>query len=376
MTVPPLPPPVLIQDPDTLRRMVTALAAEKRIAVDTESNSLHAYRERVCLIQFSTPESDYLVDPLALSDLAPLGPIFADPGLEKVIHAAEYDLICLRRDFDFQVDRLFDTRVACRTLGQVQAGLGDLLSETFDVHLNKRFQRANWGQRPLTPDLLDYARLDTHFLLPLRDRLAEALQAAGRCEEAIEECERLTHLEAHENGFDPEGFWHIANARHLTPEQAGALRQLYLLREDQASRADRPPFKIMGDKTLLAIAQVLPSNEEDLQVIPGMTAGQIRRYGRGLLTAVARGRREPRPRRPSGDKVDETVLARHEALRDWRKKVAAARLVESDVILPREVLWEIARTAPRNGDELQAIMTPLHWRFRTYGQDILRVLWG
>ncbi len=367
---------MVVTEPHGLGAMASHLAGQSRIAVDTESNSLYAYRERVCLVQFSVPEVDYLVDPLALADLSRLGRIFADPGVEKVFHAAEYDLICLKRDFGFACTPLFDTRVASRTLGRPQDGLGDLLAQQFGLQLNKRFQRADWGQRPLPPALLDYARLDTHYLLELRDQLAEALHAAGRWEMAREEFVRLEQTDAHTNGFDPRGFWRIANARHLDPLRAGVLQELYCLREELAQRADRPPFKILGDKTLMAVAQALPTATAELAGLPGMTERQIHKHGRPLIEAVARGRQAPTLRPPPAERVDEAVLERYEKLRLWRKKAAAAAGVESDVILPRDIVWEIARQAPRRPDELERVMGPLVWRFASYGHDLLRLLWG
>lgn len=356
--------------------MVSSLQTQPRVAVDTESNSLHAYRERVCLIQFSIPTADYLVDPLALSDLAPLGPFFAAADVEKVFHAAEYDLMCLKRDFGFACRRLFDTRVASRTLGWPQDGLGDLLLQQFGLQLDKRHQRSDWGQRPLPPGLLDYARLDTHYLLELRDRLAEALRRAGRWEEACEEFVRLEQVEAHCNGFDPDGYWRIATAGKLSPPQVAVLQQLYLLREDLARAADRPPFKVMGNQTLLAVAQAAPMTLDALATLPGMTDRQIQRYGEPLLAAVHRGLRMPPPQPPAHERIEDDVLARYDALRLWRKRAAEAHQVESDVILPREVLWEIARRAPHNAEELKQIMTPLLWRHQAYGREILRVLSG
>ena len=356
--------------------MASNLAGQTRIAVDTESNSLYAYRERVCLIQFSYPGVDYLVDPLALPELTRLGSIFADPGVEKVFHAAEYDLICLKRDFGFGCTPLFDTRVASRTLGWPQDGLGDLLAQQFGLQLNKRFQRADWGQRPLPPALLDYARLDTHYLLALRDQLVEALHTAGRWEMAREEFVRLEQTDAHTNGFDPRGYWRIANARHLDPQRAGVLQELYCLREELAQRADRPPFKILGDKTLMAVAQAMPATTAELAGLPGMTDRQIHKHGQPLIEAVVRGRQAPQHRPPPAERVDDEILDRYETLRLWRKKAAEAAGVESDVILPREVVWEIARHAPRRPEELRQVMAPLEWRFEIYGPDLLRLLWG
>jgi ribonuclease D len=375
MSLPSLPPPVLIQELAELERLAAGIGGQRRIAVDTESNSLYAYRERVCLIQFSTRGSDYLVDPLAVSDLSCLAPIFADPKIEKVFHAAEYDVLCLKRDFGFKMSNLFDTRIASRTLGRKRSGLGDILAEEFQVEINKRFQRANWGKRPLSPDLLDYARLDTHFLLQLRDRLAKALRAAGRWEEAREACEAVKLVEPEPANFDPQGFWRIARARQLKPEQAGILRQLYLLREKYARRLDRPPFKVLGDKTLFAIAQEMPRSLEALGKLPGMTSGQLHRYGKDVLEAIKRGRNGPRPKPPSNARVEEVVMSRYQTLREWRMRVARTRQVESDIVLPRDLVWDIAHRAPRDRKALKELMGPYEWRFQTYGDDILHLLW-
>jgi ribonuclease D len=217
--------------------------------------------------------------------------------------------------------------------------------------------------------------LDTHYLLPLRDRLAEALRAIGRWEEAREDCERIANVNAHENGFDPEGYWRISNACTLAPKQIAILRELYLYRDSEARRLDRPPFKILGEKTLLAIAEASPKGSRELQSLPGMTQGQMRRHERGILAAVKRGQRAPFPRRPSHKPLDEAVRIRYEALRTWRKDIAREREVESDIILPRDVLFEIAQSAPHDAESLQKVMAPLDWRFKKYGNHILQVLW-
>src|SRR5688572_19484540 len=172
-----LPPPVWVADQNSLKHMVAKLSVQPRIAVDTESNSLHAYRERVCLIQFSIPEVDFVVDPFAVKeDLSSLAPVFADPKIEKIFHAAEYDLICLRRDFGFQFANLFDTMQAARILGYPFVGLDNILLEKFGVRIDKKHQKANWGARPLTSQQIDYARQDTHYLFQLRDLLESLLR--------------------------------------------------------------------------------------------------------------------------------------------------------------------------------------------------------
>lgn len=374
MDQPKLPPPQLINNNDLLHALITELSSQPRMAVDTESNSLYAYQEQVCLIQFSIPGEDYLVDPIVLPEMSALSPIFANPEIEKVFHGAEYDITCLKRDFCFTFTNLFDTRIASRTLGRKHSGLRAILADELGVEINKRFQRANWGKRPLTSDMLDYARLDTHYLLPLRDHLVEALHIAGLWEETHEACEYLTKVDAHNNIFDPEGYWRISNANKLAPRQMAVLRELYLYRDQQARRLDRPPFKILGDKTLLAITHANPADIKELNPLPGMTSRQIKRFGEDLILAVARGRRAPLPRRPSHKRHDEDAHSRYEALRAWRKKVAQLRNVESDVILPRDILWDIAHAAPRDAKSLQKVMSPLEYRFQTYGQEIIKIL--
>jgi ribonuclease D len=302
-----LPAPILVADDAALRQLAETLAREPAVGVDTESNSLFAYRERVCLIQFSTPAQDFIVDPLAVSDLSPLAPLFADPAQQKIFHASEYDVICLKRDYNFQFSNLFDTMVAARTLGWPQLGLAAILENHFGVKMNKRFQRADWGLRPLTGELLDYARLDTRFLVPLRSVLEAELAAKGRLEEAREEFARLEKVAGAVNGVNPNAFWRINGARDLAPNQASVLRELHEYRERQAERADRPPFKVMSDQTLLEIARTGPNSLNDLEGLPGMTPQQIRRHGANLLKAVRRGLGGPPARPPHYEREPDAV---------------------------------------------------------------------
>lgn len=372
----PLSAPILVADQDSLGRLVGALATCPVVGVDTESNSLHAYRERVCLIQFSTPDADYIVDPIAVSDVSRLGPLFANASQQKVFHAAEYDIICLRRDYHFEFTNLFDTMSAARTLGWPQVGLAAILDTHFGVTMNKKYQRADWKRRPLTAEQLDYARLDTHHLVALRDRQFAALTEAGRWPEAHEEFARLARQGggADPAGPDPAAFWRVTGARSLTPAQAGVLQALFAYREQQAERLDRPPFKVMGEATLLELARRGPRRSEDLQGVPGMTPEQMQRHAHGVLRAVEQGRQAPAPSAPQADREPDEVRDRYDRLHSWRKGRARARGVESDVILPRTALWDLARRAPRTEGELAHIADFGPWRRETYGAEILALL--
>ncbi|MBI3361793.1 MAG: ribonuclease D [Chloroflexi bacterium] len=368
------PRPVWVASKRDLSTVVDRLAAEPALAVDTESNSLFAYRERICLIQFSTRTADYLIDPLALKDLSPLDALLADPRIEKIFHACEYDLICLRRDYGFRVVNVFDTMIAARTLGWPKMGLATILEGLWGLKTNKRYQRADWSRRPLSPEQLLYACLDTRHLLPLRDLLYDELKSGDRLEEAREEFERLTHVNGATAIFDPEGFWRINGARDLAPREAAILRELYLYREKVAERADKPPFKVIGEDTLIAIARRQPREAKDLQGLPGMSEGQIKRHQQGLLKAVQRGLATTTPRPPQHGRSDEATLARYEALRTWRKKKAQSRGVESDVIVPRDALWAIAQANPKTADDLTGIGELGPWRRDKYGEEMMTVL--
>ena len=376
MLNPSLPPPIVVADEDSLARLVSALASCPVVAVDTESNSLHAYRERVCLIQFSTPEADYIVDAIRLPDLGSLAPVFANPDQQKVFHAAEYDVVCLRRDYGFAFANIFDTMSAARTLGWPQVGLAAILDTHFGVKVNKKYQRADWQRRPLTAEQLDYARMDTHYLVALRDRQLQALTQSGYRAEAQEEFERLAGLRSSVDpaGPDPAAFWRVKGARDLTPAQAAVLQALFAYREQQAKRIDRPPFMVMGEAALLELARRAPRRTDDLQGLPGMAPEQTRRHADAVLRAVQQGLEAPAPVAPRALREDDDVLDRYDRLHTWRKERARARGVDSDVIVPRTTLWDLARRPPRTQGELKHIADFGPWRRETYGEEILALL--
>jgi len=375
VTLPALPSPIAVTSPPQLAALLEALSAQPAVAVDTESNSLYAYQEQVCLIQFSIPDADYIVDPLAGLDLSPLAHLFADPGVQKVLHAAEYDVMCLKRDFGFRFASLFDTMWAARILGWPRVGLGDVLRETFGVRTNKRYQRYNWGKRPLEQEALAYARVDTHYLLPLRRLQADALMQKGRLEEAQEVFDQLAASEPVPHTFDPEDFRRVKGAFDLTRREQAILRELYVWRDREARRRDRPLFKVLNDHILVALAQACPRTPDKLADVSGLKPYHVRRYGRHILRAIERGiRARPPEPPPPPPRHSEAEVARFQALRAWRKQVAAEREVDADVIISNAVLWALAEQNPRALEGLNHINGLGPWKRKTYGEAILKVL--
>ena len=282
---PPRLEPVLVADARALDELLAALAAEPAVALDTESNSFHVYRERVCLIQLSTRGGDFVVDPFAV-DVRPLGPVLASAEA-VVLHGADYDVRCLKREYGFALPSLFDTMAAARRLGRAGLGLSALVEEHFGVALSKDFQRSDWGRRPLAAEQVRYAALDTHFLLPLFDLLARELRERGLWEAAKVEFARIAAVEPRPRVFDPEGWRRLKGARDLDAAGRAVLRALWILREERAGALDRPPFKVMPEQAMLEVARRRPKAEQDLLRIPGVTSVVLRRMGDALLAALA-----------------------------------------------------------------------------------------
>ena len=368
-----LPKPIFVDTPGKLRQAVQAMMAEPVVAVDTESNSLFAYHERVCLLQFSIPEQDFLVDPIVLDDLSPLEPLFSAPDIEKIFHAAEYDLIMLDQDFGFTFDNLFDTMAGARILGWKAVGLGSLLQTHFGIKVEKKYQRANWGKRPISPEMLTYAQLDTHYLIPLRNTIKAELERTGRWAIAEEDFRRACQVHAHQvrDGAD---CWHINGARELSPQQQAVLQEICRYRDQKARTLDRPLFKVISNGALLKIAETCPRSIRELESIQGISSRQARWLGNGMLRAVERGLRAEPPKLPRKPRPDDDFLQRVENLRQWRKRTAQTMGVESDVVLPKSLLHEIAETNPQNRGQLAEIMAPTPWRLEQYGDEILNVI--
>jgi ribonuclease D len=370
-----LPPPVWIDRPAPFERMVADLSVQPRIAVDTESNSLHAYREQVCLVQFSTPQTDYILDPFAFEDLSGLGPLFSNPQIEKIFHAAEYDLLCLKRDFGFEFMNLFDTMYAARVLGYPFVGLDNMLAEKLNIKVDKRHQKADWGARPLSAAQIDYARFDTHFLFQLRDILEAELEQKGRLQLAREDFARACNIEIPREKVNGASWRRFSARKDVSTRELTILSELCGFRDRIAEQMDRPPFKVLDDDTLLSIARNLPEKDVDLAGI-GLSPKQIRLWGGEILSAARRGAEAPLITRELARRPSEALLRRLEKLKNWRKTVAKEIGVESDVILPKVYLTPLAENPPRSLDDLKLVLGDSPWRFHQYGTQILKILGG
>ncbi len=369
-----LQPPIFIDQQSAFDKLVNNLKAEPVLAVDTEANSLFAYQEQVCLIQLSSPSADYIIDPLSLQDLTSLGDVFNDPSIEKVFHASEYDLIILHEDFQFNFQNLFDTMLAAQILGKEKLGLDALLEEYIGLKVNKKFQRANWGNRPLPEDMLLYAQVDTHYLIQIRHILAEELHNKNLIEIAAEDFARAcqVHLNHKENKTNP--CWRINGAKKLSPQKAAVLSSLCQYREEVARKIDKPVFKVIGARTLLMLAEQTPANTAQLMDMDLPGKKNLQRHAEGLIKAIRTGLDAKPLYPPKKERWDDSFLAREHALRNWRKITARKMSVNSAVVLPRELLYRVVSENPQTLADLEAVLKDVPWRLERFGTQILSVI--
>jgi len=368
-----------IRTPDALEGLAARLQTARQLAVDSESDSLHHFPEKVCLIQLAMESGEvFLVDPLALGDLSPLAPILAHPTVVKIFHGAAYDLAAMKRDFGFIISGLFDTMVAAQFLGMPELGLTDLLAKLLSITPGKSLQKDDWAARPLSPAQERYAAEDVRHLIALQAHLADALRRRERHEWVVEECHALEATPAAERVFHPDDCFRMKGIGTLDSRGLAVLRELFVAREHWARERGRPPFKVMGNETLLRLAAERPQRDGLLK-IPGCSPHVVKRYGQAVLEAISRGLAVPEGglpiiRRPKRPRLGHPVERRIEALLSWRAEAAPRLDLGPGLLLPRRLIERLAQAAPSDLAALSAVDGIRQWRAARLGEEILAVL--
>lgn len=369
----------LIQTQDELERLFERLRMEPLLAVDTEAASFHRYRDRVYLLQLSSRQETAVVDPLSVKSLVPLGDVLADPGIEIVFHDADYDLRLLGQEYGFRGNNLFDTRIAAQLLNEPGVGLAALLEKYLGVRLDKRYQRADWSARPLTPEMLEYAAADTRHLPVLRDLLRERLRERGRLEWAEEEFELLSAARRSAPEQEEPAYLRLKGAKALGGRALAVLRELFQWREELARRTDKAPFRILNNEPMLLLAKSPPQDLMGLKSVRGMSPEQAERRGREILAAVQRGlelpeRDLPRIERPPRRQLDAAYEARLERLKAVRNVLATRYDLAPGVLCPNGILEAVARINPSTLEQMSQIRELHRWQLREIGSGLLGAL--
>ena len=342
----------MVDTEQKLEAFLPTLRDASWVAVDTEADSLHAYPEKVCLIQISTVSGDRLIDPLAEMVLDPV--LDALSGHELIMHGADYDLRLLRKHHEFVPSAIFDTMLAARLLGLRQFSLSHLVQTYLGVKLEKGPQKANWAMRPLTERMERYARNDTHYLKPLSDRLKAELEAKGRLDWHRESCARLIADSAHPKAVDLDSVWRLRGSHLLSRAGLAVLRELWQWRESEAVAANRPPFFILSHDLLVSIASAAVAGRPVDPLLPRHLS-ERRRCGIGK--AVARGlgvapEEHPKILRSVGRRPSEVQRKRFLELQKHRDARAAELDIDPTLIASRATLSDLAHSWEAHSPEL------------------------
>jgi ribonuclease D len=315
------------------------------LGLDLEADGFHRYPERVALIQLSLPDhAIWLIDPLALAGVPGLGDVLGDPTVRTVVHSAAFDVRSLDRDFGFRIRGLSDTAIAAQFCGLERTGLANVLAELLGVEVAKsrRLQRMDWSRRPLSDEALRYAAGDVEHLLALDELLAERLAELGRTAWVAEECRRMEGVRYAPPDPPERAFWTVRGARKLSPRERAVLRELYVLREREARRTGRPPYRVMSNEALLTLARQPDLELETVSGIPRRTLAQARRR---LEDALDRGRRAPgvkAPRPAARNPWTDRAKRRLRRLKHWRQGEAERLALDPGIVWPLDHLKRIA----------------------------------
>ena len=368
-----------IRDQTQMPLVQERLSTADIIGLDTESDSMHCYFEKVCYVQIRAGTDVFLIDTIAIRDLSLLQPIFADPARTMILHGADYDVVCMERDFDLRFGGLFDTMIAAQYLGKPRLGLAALCEEYFGAELDKSLTRHNWGRRPLEEKYIRYLVEDVVHLSDLHRILTGELQAVDRLDEAQSEFRRVSELHWTRRDFDPDGYHKIREGRSLPTDTRCILKALYAVRDDVSREVDLPPFKVLSNQAMVKMAQRAPTSlgavRDNWRGPRRLTTAHREAVLRAVNSArngeVALGSPKPRsPRRPAA------VTRLEQELKAWRNDAAQDRDCPTMVVLPNHALLHIAETQPADEAELSAVPHMGRRRHERYGLDILKIVNG
>jgi ribonuclease D len=368
----------IVETPERLEELANELLGEKVIAVDTEADSFYHYFDKTCLVQVGTKKNAYLIDTLAFDGpdpMAVLAPIFASPDIQVIFHAAEYDIYVLKRDYGYTFANVYDTMISAQLLGYKAIGLAALIERHFGVKVPKDEQRSDWSRCPLTEKQLTYAAGDVIYLARLTKKVRQELKSAGRFSWAEEEFETLCQRKWPDRKFDKQGYLKIKGARTIDPKSLSVLKELFLMRDARAREIDRPPFKVLGNRTLLEIADSKPSKARQLKDIKGITDLLVRRMGDEILAAVDRGRSVEHPPIPKATgngrrRMDRKTERRVNDLKKWRAKRSQELVLDPGVLCPNAALEAIAWKSPKKGSDLEGVPELKGWFVREFGDEV------
>ena len=368
----------VIADEAGFGRAMSEISRARRIGLDLESNGFFRYPEQVCLIQISTPRDVFVIDPLALEDMKPLGDVLAKKRIETVLHAGSHDVLSLHRDWDMRIENLFDTNIAAAFVGMSRLGLANVLEEELgvDIPKEKRIQRSDWSNRPLSRKALDYAANDVRYLHELRDNLGKKLRKLGREEWVKEECRRLSRMR-YEPPDPKMAVFNVKGWRSLDDRGLAILKSLVEYREDHAVRMGRPHFRVIPDMALVTLSD---KPNSDLRRVRGLGNFARGSHARGIRKAISEGKSAKPPKRPVQPRQPriprgqrEAISRRLATLKQWRIALGKELSLDPALLWPMRSLQRIAREPDKLESEMQDSEIR-RWQRKELGKSLRRAL--
>jgi len=366
----------LIDTQAGLKELAAVLADEPWHALDTEANSGFVYRERLCLLQFNVGSRLWLVDltefPKRDALEALRGP-FESAEQVTYLHGGEFDVGCMKRDFDIHLEGVWDSQQAATFLGWEKTGYGAVVERICGVTLEKAYAHYDWGRRPLPEEPLRYALDDVVYLPEVCEGLMKEVAEAD-LEEEVAIAHRAVMDATWSGEFHPDGFWRVKGARRLPPDSARLLRDIYCWREGVAEELDSPPGRVINNRLLLAMAKNPPKDRRALGRMG--IRGELRsQYGDDLVAEILESLAAKDVVKPpvSGRVADRSEFSRFDRLRDWRRAECERRKVPPQVVLPPRALEFLKQSAE---PDLEAAPQLGAKRIRMYGEELLKVCRG
>lgn len=360
--------------------LVAKLSSHKYLSIDTESNSMYVHREQLCLVQLASEHLNAVVDSLAV-DIRGLAPIFADKHIEKIFHSAESDIRTLKAAMPCKFENIFDVMLAAKYLGLKRCGLENMVKEHIGIELDKKFQKADWGRRPLMKEMLNYAIGDVLYLHKLRAMFAEELNKKGKLEEIKSEFAQVAALEPSRSVFDPDGFFRISEARQLNGRGLAVLKELYIFREAAAKERNRPSFKIISEDLMFRLATAPKEALENLSIFKGMSTYVLANHGPWIKDAIQLGLKAPEvqfPKRavrvPGKHQHFEGIRERFKTLKAWRLETANRRNMLPEAVLGNDILETAALIDPKTPEELKDVKGFGPEKFVLYADEMVKAL--
>lgn len=334
-----------IDEQEKFEKAAKRIAASRYLGIDTESDSLYSYYEKICLVQIACEHNIYLLDTLKV-DISSLKEAFENPNIRKIFHSAESDIPLIKTKIDCAFSNIFDVMMAAKYLGIKKCGLNNLIEKFFSINLEKKYQKADWGERPIKTEMLNYAAMDVYYLKRLKDILIPELKKAKVFEEFMTHCEQFSKLPPKKIKPNTSGWLNLSGARNMTWPHSACLRELWLARENAAQKKDVPPFKILSNETILNMAREPERAIKNPLSFRGVSPYIISKHGDWIRKSIEKALNSVPEEKVIKSKSDRShidkIRKKFDILREWRKKMADERKLFPELILTNDILWKIA----------------------------------